>query len=248
MLAIDLETTSADPEHARIVTAAAVLVDGGRVIERSWLSDVDGHEIPAQATAIHGVTTARAYAEGRPAREVIWGVLEAITTRPSGASVVAFVARYDLTVIDREAHRHGLPGLNVSQVVDPHVIDKHLDRYRPGPRTLAATCAHYQRDRSLLDLDAAHSATADALAAARLAYVLGRWGRVIRRVRNEQEAAELAGLEARWEAVRCDLSALHEAQAGWAREQAEGLAEHFRQTGKADPATVQHDWPWIPAA
>ena len=68
----DLETTGIDVETSRVVSAAiGVLGESGNLVEQwNWLAD-PGVEIPEQASAVHGITTARARAEGRPAKEVI---------------------------------------------------------------------------------------------------------------------------------------------------------------------------------
>ncbi len=110
----DLETTGTDPTEARIVTASVVLA--GRhlgVVERSWLVD-PGVEIPAEATAIHGITTEQARREGLPAMEAVPAIagLAAELWR-TGIPVVIYNAAYDLTVLDRELRRQGLPGLEV---------------------------------------------------------------------------------------------------------------------------------------
>ena len=55
---------------------------------------------------------------------------------------------------------------------DPYLIDRVKDRYRKGKRTLTDLCREYK-----VTLDNAHEATADALAAARIAWkqVNQRW-------------------------------------------------------------------------
>ena len=65
LVAFDLETTGVDVETARIVTAAVVRIDVAARTSHptEWLVD-PGIEIPAEASAIHGVTTERARAEG----------------------------------------------------------------------------------------------------------------------------------------------------------------------------------------
>jgi len=63
MVAFDLETTGVDPETARIVTATIVRIHGAEVTSREWLVN-PGVDIPAGATAIHGVTTEHARASG----------------------------------------------------------------------------------------------------------------------------------------------------------------------------------------
>jgi DNA polymerase-3 subunit epsilon len=163
-----------------------------------------------------------------------------------GAPLVVFNARYDLTVLDRECRRYGLPPLQERQfellVIDPLVIDKWLDRYRKGSRKLEAICAHYGAV-----LGEAHDADFDALAAARLAWCIGAKGQVVRKVWNAEMGRELAGLKREWEAARGDLARLHRAQRVWAAEQAMGLAQYFREQGQHEDAEgVRTEWPLIP--
>lgn len=242
LAALDVESTGVDVETARIVTAAVVLVGGGLIPDPMTLLVDPGVEIPQEATAIHGISTEKARADGLPARDALTGlraVLEVVIDR--GYPIVCFNARYDLTVLDRELRRHGLDPLPSPRVVDPLVLDKHLDRYRKGSRKLDAICAH--RDATL---DGAHDASYDALAAARLAYRIGQRGEIVRRVRNADEGRELARLKREWEAVRGDLDALHAAQVRWAAEQAEGLRAYFAGKGQVeDAAGVRTDWPIV---
>ncbi len=75
---------------------------------------------------------------------------------------MAFNASYDLTLLDVELRRHGLAtlpdrlGHPVRAVLDPLVLDRHLDRYRRGKRRLADVCAHYG-----VVADGLHSADVD---------------------------------------------------------------------------------------
>jgi len=138
----DLETTGVDVETARIVSACvAVLAADGTVVERwDWLAD-PGVEIPDAAAAVHGITTAQARADGRPAHVVVAEITQALRVLFAlGIPLVIYNAPYDLTLLDRECRRHGLDPLEViSPVIDPLVIDKAVDRYRKGKRTLVAT-------------------------------------------------------------------------------------------------------------
>ncbi|MDX3721063.1 exonuclease domain-containing protein, partial [Streptomyces caniscabiei] len=176
MAAFDLETTAADPETARIVTACVVQIGGNQPPQpATWVAD-PGVDIPDEAAKIHGYSTERARAEGRPAADVVEEITAALgQVLAHGIPIVAMNARYDLTVLDRECRRHGLETLldryvdNVIwPVIDPFVIDKAVDRYRSGKRTLTALCEHYQ-----VKLDGAHDSAADAVAAARVAWRLG---------------------------------------------------------------------------
>ncbi|MFE1348180.1 3'-5' exonuclease [Streptomyces sp. NPDC058757] len=215
----DLETTGVDVEADRIVTATVVQCGGGQpTIPANWLAN-PGVEIPEGAAAVHGITTKRARAEGKPAAEVVADVLAALgQVIASGIPVVAMNARYDLTLLDREAARYGLPPLPAGPVIDPLVLDKAIDRYRRGKRTLTALCEHYE-----VPLGAAHTSDADAIAACRVAWRLG--------TRHERLAA-------------MTLAELHAAQVGWAAEQAASLQEYLRKT---DPAAYcPPQWPLIP--
>jgi DNA polymerase III epsilon subunit-like protein len=243
----DLETTTVNPNEARIVQASVFVVGAGVAPEKLQVVVDPGVPIPDEAAVIHGFTTERVQAEGQPLDSALPGILAALVTYTSQRiPVVAFNARYDLTVLDRECRRLMLQPLQDAvpdlRVVDPHVIDKHLDRYRQGSRRLQAVC-----DRYGARLDRAHAADHDALAACRCAWVLGAKGRVVRRVRNAQEARELHELEAEWARVRGDLDLLHEAQVGWAATQALGLAQHFiRQGDHAAAEAVVAAWPVQP--
>jgi DNA polymerase-3 subunit epsilon len=236
LLAFDLETTAADPEAARIVQYAIGYVGGGRETEIVAPIVNPGVEIPEGASEVHGITTDQAVAEGRDAREsvnIVAGIVKA--TIEGGHPIVAFNARYDLTVLDRECRRHGVvvPDWERALVVDPFVVDKFLDRFRRGSRKLNAVCAHYGAK-----LDEAHEAGADAIAAARLAWVLAKRGEVVARMPDLVEKRTV------WKRVRDDLAALHEAQVWWAHEQAVGLQEHFARQGKTE--TVETSWPVVP--
>jgi DNA polymerase-3 subunit epsilon len=226
LAAFDIETTGVDLESDRIVTAAVSLVGGGQAARHHcWLVD-PGIAIPAGATAVHGITTERARAEGRIAGEAV----EEITTLLSGqlrrgVPIVAFNARFDLTMLDQEAQRHGLRplmdrigGPERMLVVDPFVLDKQFDRFRRGKRTLTAVCQHYR-----VKLEEAHTANEDALAAARVAYRLG------------SRITELGAMQ---------LSVLHREQISWAAQQAESLEDYFRQQGRGE--RVEGAWPIAP--
>jgi DNA polymerase-3 subunit epsilon len=228
LAAFDVETTGIDPQHDRIVTAAVSLVGDGRPPESyAWLVD-PGVEIPAGATAVHGITTEHARAEGAPAYEAVAEITALLADQlRQGVPVIAFNARFDMTTLDREARRHGIVplvdrvgGPDGLLVVDPYVLDKQFDRYRPGKRTLGAVCEHYR-----VPLEDAHTANADALAAARVAWRLG------------QALEELR---------TTDLRSLHLQQVAWAAEQAASLEVYFREQGREE--RVEREWPIVSLA
>jgi len=226
MAAFDIETTGTAVESDRIVTAAVSLVGGGdETASRSWLVN-PGVPIPAEATEVHKITNEMALSEGMPAAEAV----EEITAILAGVlaeeiPIVAFNGRFDLTILDREARRHGVEplvdrvgGMDGLLVIDPYVLDKQVDRFRKGRRNLTQLCELYR-----VPLDAAHDADADALGAARIAWRMGR---------SFPELGEL------------DIFELHEQQIGWALEQAESLQRYFTEQGRPD--RVEGAWPLVP--
>ncbi len=162
MLSFDLETTSANPREARIVTSALVRIDGSSVSATEHLAD-PGVEIPPQAAAIHGISTEKARAEGRPHDDVLRETVETIKQAwDEGFTLIVFNAPYDLTVLRALTGDFTVTG----PVYDPLLIDRAMDRYRKGgKRNLGALSDYYG-----VQLENAHEATADAMAAARIAW------------------------------------------------------------------------------
>lgn len=231
MAALDTETTGVDPHEDRIVTCALCLVGGkdaagGKLPTKgkTWIVDPKV-EIPEGATKVHGITTERARAEGMDAAEAVQEIVRLVAKFVArGVPLVVFNARYDLTLLDAEARRHSLGPLvwpdAPLRVIDPLVLDKHVDRYRRGSRRLEAMCEHYDAR-----IAGAHDSTHDALAAARVAWRIGK---------RYPEVGEM------------DLAALHEKQVAWAAEQAAGLEAHKRANG--DPgAVIEREWPIVTA-
>lgn len=224
MAAFDVESTGPDPESALIVSACAVHVDGSGAMPpeaEAWLID-PGCEIPAEATAVHGITTEHAREHGKPAgpavKDISGAVMRAVW---AGIAVVAYNAVYDFTVLDRETRRHGLEPFGEAftgahgAVIDPYVLDKHLDPYRKGSRSLSAACQHYG-----VRIDGAHDASHDAIAAARVAWKIAvRYPRIA-----EMPLAELHDLQVK-------------ARAG----QAASFQDYLRRQGKPD--VIDGSWP-----
>lgn len=218
--AFDLETTGKDPREARIVTASIVVVDEtGTVVDtHEWLAD-PGVEIPEEAAAIHGVSTAHAREHGRPADVVaaeVGAVLAALFA--NDIPVIAFNASYDFTVLANEARRHELAQITAAPVIDPFICNKQVDKFRRGSRTLVALCEEYG-----IKLDDAHTSAADAEATLRLA----------------------DALSAKYSALRLPVMDLHQAQIGWAREQAADFQAYLRRA-KDPAAVIEGDWPVLP--
>jgi DNA polymerase-3 subunit epsilon len=215
----DLETTGIDVESARIVTAHVGLLDEtGQVLHRrDWILDPIV-EIPAEATAVHGITTERARQDGMDAARGIAAIVAQLRSLfERSIPVVAYNAPYDFTLLDREARRHGLdPLVSPGPIIDPLVIDRAVDKFRRGKRTLTVTAMHYG-----VDLLGAHDAGADAIAAGRVAQALAR-------------------IHA--EALAFEASELHRRQVDWCREQAADFQDYMRR--ERDPEfTTSGAWP-----
>jgi len=148
-LGFDTETTGVDVTSDRIVTAALVHREGGTATVRTWLVN-PAVEIPAGVTAIHGITTEHARAHGRaPAEALEEIVAEIAAAQAAGVPLVAYNASFDLALLEHELARHGLDSLaerlpgGVLVVLDPLVLDRHVDRLRKGPRKLVDLCEVY---------------------------------------------------------------------------------------------------------
>ncbi len=216
----DLETTGIDVETSHIVSACIAILDetGDLVTRWDWLAD-PGIEIPEGASAVHGITTERARAEGRDATQVVAEITQTLRALFAlGMPVVVYNAPYDLSLLDRECRRHELAPLDLlSPVIDPLVLDKAVDRYRKGKRTLEVTAGLYG-----VSLDDAHDAGSDAIAAGRVAMALAR------------AYPEELGLPA---------SELHDRQVGWYADQAASFQDYIR-TVKGDESFVSDTaWP-----
>lgn len=219
-------TTGIDPREARIVTAAIVETagrSGTPPVVREWMLD-PGVEIPEGASAIHGITTERAREDGMDAAAGVHEIAEhLLALSRAGVPVVGVNVAHDLTLLWAELDRHGDPIADdvrsIRPVIDALVLDKRVDRYRRGKRTLIDLARHYGVH---LDEADAHGATADAIAAGRVALCIAEQSMEVRHM---------------------SLDELHRAQAAWKHEQASSLADYWRKQGDPRADEVSSDWP-----
>lgn len=224
IVAFDTETDGVDTERCHIVTAFVGVYDVTRdefVESWDWLIDT-GHEIPAAAAAVHGISTEHMREWGEPAAPAIYAINQRLDIlQRRGLPFTAMNARYDFTLLDRETHRHwpGLRPFHPAVVLDPLILDKHVAPFRKGKRNLVALCTALG-----VPVEAnAHDAGADCLMTARVvSYILTH--------------PTLAGLA---------LRQLHDSQIGWAAEQARGLAAYYRKSRKPTDG-IQEEWPVVP--
>lgn len=212
----DTETSGPDPLSDRVVTAYLATIRGSEVDGHDWLLD-PGIEIGEGATAVHGITTERAQAEGSDYEEGlldIWASLQ--LTWGDGYIVAGFNFGFDLTLLTSELRRLGHEPGEIGPIFDGFTCDKHFDKFRKGSRKLVNVVAHYG-----LTMGDAHAADADSLAAARLAWKMPR------------VYPELAAMS---------VGQLQDNQARWYAEQARSLREYFARQGK-DTSGISEDWP-----
>jgi DNA polymerase-3 subunit epsilon len=227
LLGLDFETTGIDRFNDVPVSYALVSVVEG-VVVRSWSGLIDpGREIPAEATAVHGISTERARDEGMPLREAMSLVSDAVVAASArGVPLAGMKLDYDLTILETQARelcgwgptRRGWRG----PVLDAVVIDRHFDPDRKGRRTLVDLCAHYG-----IEMGKAHDASADATASIEVLFALA------------------LRYDALW---GCDLARLHHDQIDWHREWTEGYDLWRLAEGMIPIDPRDYVWPVAPVA
>ncbi len=232
----DTETTGPNPLEDRIVTAAFIVRGAGQP-ERdlSWLIN-PGIPIPAEATEVHGITNEMVQANGLEPKVALDEIANCLAYAIElGMPVVAFNQSFDWSILHYDLKRNGLDSvedrLGASQpmpLVDPHVIDKQVDKYVKGTgmRKLKPTAERYG-----VELDDWHTAEADALAALLIA---------------EQQFAKHHYLGA------MGPERLFTSQQKWRADQQAGLQQWFRtkatpEQGGDPNKVIDGSWPLIPA-
>jgi DNA polymerase-3 subunit epsilon len=230
----DTETTGPDPQEARIVTAALVVRGGGRADQAfTWLIN-PGVPIPNEAAAVHGITTEKAVAEGQDPKTALEEIADRLAAALNyGMPVIAFNLSFDWTTLDRDLRRNGLAPMGerlttqYPALVDPHVIDKQVDRYRKGSgmRKLQPTADVYG-----VKVTDWHTADADAAAALSI---------------TEAQFQRYPWLS------QLGAAGLYGAQQAWRAEQQAGLQEWFRtkatpEQGGSPDKVIDGAWPLLP--
>lgn len=220
-LGFDVETTGLDKFTERIVTAALVGPDS----EKTWLINPE-YRIDPGASAVHGITDEKVQAEGAKASEALEEIISLIADHVSqGFLLVGYNIIYDLTILEHEARRHGLVPLSqrveLNTVADPYIIDKALNKYRKGKRTLDRLAEVFN-----LELDA-HDASSDARVAV-----------LVLRKLVEQSIDENKSIDV-------DPKLLHSWCVKWSRQQAMSFADYLRTrpVSRVENPTVPSGWP-----
>lgn len=222
LLGLDFETTGVDRTGDVPVSFALVIARAGSIsAQHSALID-PGRPIPEEATAIHGITTERARAEGMALADAVHLVADAVCDAGErGVPIVGMNLCFDLSILDVQLRKLTGSGLHERQwcgpVLDVLVLDRHLDRFRKGKRRLEHLCAHYG-----VPVEHSHDAGADAASA------IGVLLAICRRF------PALGAME---------LDEVTAAQAGWHREWAGGYDAWRTRAGLSPLSPLDYDWP-----
>lgn len=172
---LDTETTGRDAQADRVIEVGIVIGYQGTRKQMGWLIN-PGRPIPAETTAVHGITDADV--EGKPTFAEVAGEILAFL---EGAIPAAYNAAFDRGFMLAEFERAGirfdkLPPAMRRDVdwIDPLVFARELHRNEES-RALGDMAA-----RLGIELTRAHRATDDADAALQVLYKFGQDPRVPR--------------------------------------------------------------------
>lgn len=261
LAALDFESSDKDPETARIVTCALILVGGGLDTDtRTWLIN-PGIPMEKEAIAVHGITDEYAAEHGQDAAAGVAEIAKTVAEVVAGGVPLVGhnIGGYDLNLLDRECRRHlddSLEGIcrePLTRVIDTMVIDKQVAPYRrrvsptQGPYQMRTTAETYGLD---WDEDAAHGAEYDALQSARAAY---RMGAIAHRPHRDRPVWVHQLRTQRFDSIAgVSVEDLHQMQMEWYRRDAASFQAYLRDPKKSgekhDPnAVIDGRWPLRPA-
>lgn len=177
MLGFDIESTGTDQFQDRIVTFSMIYsaFSGAEPIVLEWMID-PGVEIPEGASAVHGITTEMAQAEGMPPQLALSQISSRLVPIvEQKIPMTVFNAPFDTTMLWAEFERYGIQfpydiDTTFGRMIDPLVIDKAMDKFRKGSRKLVDMASHYGYNEF-----SAHESTADVLATIFVARAQQKW-------------------------------------------------------------------------
>jgi DNA polymerase-3 subunit epsilon len=225
LLGMDTETTMAEPMTARFVTSAIMLdIPDQEQKVWEWLSAPGLGMCSLEATAIHGISDQYANENGQKPEDVIremYAILSALQFEYN-APLVMTCAPFDLTILNCESQRLGLgkleDNIKLPNIIDTLTIDRMIDMYRRGRRTLTSVAANY----GIVFRYGAHQAKGDIDVAIRLARAIGK------------KYPRLA---------TCNLNNLQQLQKEFHKEWLNGYTQ-YRQIEDPD-FFVTGDWPYV---
>lgn len=210
LLGFDTETTGVDVYTDRIVSCN-LTYDFPNHPEHNRSDNFlinPGVDIPVEASNVHGLTKEYLEENNAESPEKLLQIIHdrLLDWEQRGLPAVAYNATYDASILTYEWERHGVEQkVSFSNVIDPMVIDKQVDKYRKGGRKLETVAKLYG-----FTITNAHSADADVEATIHIARKLG----------------ESYGAELTFEDQGEGLLTMKK----WKKEQSESLERYFRKT------------------
>ena len=244
--AFDVETSGTDVFRDKIIQSFFGIWD---TETEEWVEDHLtyynwGIDIPEGAEAVHGISKQFLEEHGKPPselRRLVYLIVDTFAqhwdgTPPKAVALASYNGVFDNTMLNanlrtKQVGPDDIDGNEIywAQVpweelplIDPLIIDKHVDKYRKGSRKLVDVAPVYGVPR----LENAHDAKADCEMTARLAAEMLK-----RFYKSASEGATIENV----------IQALQPLQAAWKREQAESLQAYFRR--KTPDAVVNPEWP-----
>lgn len=171
---LDLEATGVDPSSARIIEVALFRFrdDGSPICLVNELVN-PGVVLPAEVTSLTGIRSVDLATKGGDPATVLAKTRDSIASLvEDGTPIVVYNATYDWPLLAAELSRNDLGALAdvpPAILVDPLVLDRKVDKYRRGKRTLSDVAAHYG-----VRVGRAHRAAEDAAATVAVAKEIAR--------------------------------------------------------------------------
>lgn len=227
----DSETTGVqvyDVENTKIVSFAMIFQENedSEPKIREWLLN-PGIDIPEGASDIHGITTEMARENGM---DYVTGLQEIADAFEfviyHGIVLTAYNGSFDITLLRNQFDHHNIRFnrdlWGQFYMIDPLVMDKAIDRFRKGKRTLGVVAS-----LNGYSLEDAHEATADVLATIHVAR------KIIKKYVDHHISRG---------ATMHTLDNIMAHQCVDYHSQAEGLEQYFRKT---DPdVVINKSWPF----
>jgi DNA polymerase-3 subunit epsilon len=226
MVGFDCETTGVDTERDLILSASIVNIP--RTAPPAETTEYllhPGLTDPVGGQEIHRMTLPFLKENGSDPAETLEAMCQVLSIMVDEQTpLVGMNVPFDLTMLDRNCRLYGVtPLTDRCQIyaLDAFVLDKAVDPYRKGKRNLQTLAGQY---RIPWDEDSAHTSAADALAAARVVWRIGRLH------------PKLGSLS---------VPQLHQLQVEWKQAQDASFAEYLRKNRKPTEG-VDGRWPIRP--
>ena len=219
----DLETTGFSGREDHIVQFSFQTWDDSRCI--SNYTDYVNPGIPITNSEIHGVTNEMVAFADNEVNSVL--LIDSLLRESynNHIPVVIMNAQFDVTFYRDVMSRLGLTPADKYCVIDPFVIDRHFDKYRPGKRTLKDIAGVYgvpiaDPSRTQGKSDSFHDAGYDVAISIEVA----------------QEMIRRYGLDG-------SFLELHTLQEKWHFEQQKSLYEYFCSIENPAKDNISYGWP-----